>query len=66
MGDLPPRDTWVMLERSLTRWRPQIDVIGVRAAPDGKVLRICLGGLEREIEITAQQAAHLAGLLLKS
>ncbi len=55
-----------MLERSLTRWRPQIDVIGVRAAPDGKVLRICLGGLEREIEITAQQAAHLAGLLLKS
>ena len=44
-------------------WRPVVDLIEVHAMPEGKRLRLCLEGVDREIDLDAAAAAHLAGLL---
>lgn len=46
----------------LSRWRPVFDFIEVNGVAQ-KIIRFNLDGVEREIILTREQAAHLAGLL---
>ena len=63
MADLPPHDTWLPNGNRLTRWRPVVDVIEIHSNPTGKIVRLRLENVERELLLTAAQAAHLAKLL---
>jgi hypothetical protein len=63
MADLPPRDAWLASGTSLMRWRPVVDLIEVQPAKDGKVLRLRLEGIEREIALDQATADRLADLL---
>jgi hypothetical protein len=63
---LPAREEWVAHENGLTRWVPTAEWLQVLPAPDGgRHLIARLGGREHEMELSAEQARHLAALLAK-
>ncbi len=66
MAESPPRDVWMVGTTGLTRWHPEFDLIEVHCAGNGKVLRLCLAGIDHQIPLDQNQAKHLAALLLAS
>jgi hypothetical protein len=61
---LPRHDTWIVNNAGLTRWRAQVDTIQITDLHDhGKILRLRLAGVESEIRLSPQEAAHIARLL---
>lgn len=64
MAEVPPRDVWMVGTTGLTRWRPEFDLIEVHRGTNGKVLRLCLAGIDHQIVLDRNQANHLAALLM--
>lgn len=63
---MPPPHEWVARENGLMRWTPTAEWLQVLPDVEGRRhLMVRIGDREHEVRLSAEQAQHLAALLVK-